>query len=864
MRLLERHDQKRQLDQIFARTPERRGSVVLVHGPGGIGKTSLVREFVRTAQAEGATVRVGACDDLLTTRAFSPFRDIAQGQSRLGRALRSDAPAAEVLDAILEELDDPLHPVVFVVEDLQWADDATLDALLLVSRRIERLPAMVVATFRDDEIDRTHRLQRLLGALGAAGVERIGLAPLSREAVGELVGFKGDELEDLYRATGGNPFYALEVAATPDATVPTSIRDVVLTRVLALPGATQRALEALSVVPTAAERWLVDAVVDGGAAVLDAAERAGLVVADAATVGFAHEIARRAVQSDLPAGTRVAVNAAVAAVLVEHGAEPTRILHHAIEAGDGDAVLRHGPAAAREASRLGSHREALAAFEQVHRFADTLPSRERAALALEYAYELQLGNRHSEAVAIATEAVDLLEHSDDPQGVADALLVLSRAAYWHRGEVIAMPHAQRAVALLDGREPSPVLAMAFAHMSRLHLLANRNAEAREWASRALGTAATVGYLPAEAGARINHGAAALNLGDADGLAHVTQGVELARRQGYHETVVRGYFQIAVEHMRRGGLDHAERVLHEGRAYAADHQVTYGTFRIDGLLGCILLNRGAAADAATVLRDTLASEVEPGVAGVEPRAWLAQAGARVGDAGASRLAAEAWELAEPSAEAPRLAAAAAALIEMAWLTGDTSGLDVVAGRVLTVVDATRHPWYAGDLRVGLQRAGLPVPAPPDRDLLLTAHASALRGDHVAAAGTWERLGYRHEQAVELVCCDDEAAMLDGLRLLDDLGATATANFARASLRARGVTSVPRGPTRGTRQNPAGLTDRQIDVLELLAQGLTNADIADRLVVSVRTVDHHVSAILEKLHVGTRREAAALAPTLGIGA
>ena len=864
MRLLERDDQTRVLADVLERAVGRRGRVVLVHGPAGIGKSSLVRGFAESAETTGAVVRVGACDDLLTTRAFAPFRDIARGQSRLGRALQSGADAAEVLDAVLEELDDPLHPVVVIIEDLQWADDATLDALVMIARRIERLPAVLVATFRDTEVGRDHPLRRVLGALGAAGVEHIALAPLSAAAVAELVG-DPDRAVEVHRVTGGNPFYVLELAASAPGTVPTSVRDAVLTRVLALPGPTQEALEALAVIPTRAERWLIDAVDAAGGSALDAAERAGLVTGDADGVGFVHEIARRAVESDLPTGTRVACNRAVAAALVAHGADATRILHHAVEAGDADAVLRHGPVAAREASRLGSHREALQAYRQVHRFSDRLASDERAALAVAYAYELQLGNRHGEAAAIATEAVEVLEDADDAddaETLADALLVLSRAVYWHRGAGDALPHAERAIALLDRTPASPVLAMAYAHMARLHLLANRNADAADWSSQALEVAARAGHLPAEAGARITHGSATLNLGGDGGLDELRGGLELARAHGFHESVIRGYFQIAVEHMRRGDLERAETTVHEGRTYAADNQVTYGAFRLDGLLGCLALNRGAIDDARRILTETLAAELEPSVAGVQPRAWLAQAAARLGESEATTLAAEAWTLASTSDEAPLLGAAAAAVLETAWLSGATADAEAVGAQALAAADATGHPWYAGDLRVGLHRAGLSVPPPPDPTVLLAAHAATLRGDHLAAASAWESSGYRYEQAVELVHGDDREQMVDGLRLLDDLGAVGTANRARALLRDQGVTAVPRGPTRGTRSNPAGLTNRQVDVLLLLTEGLTNAEIADRLVVSVRTVDHHVSAILDKLDVQGRQEAAALAADLGI--
>jgi ATP/maltotriose-dependent transcriptional regulator MalT len=864
MRLLERGEQTAQLTRVLQQAKQRRGRIVLVGGPAGIGKTSIANAFAHAAAEEGATVRIGACDDLHAPRAFAPFRDIATGQSRLGQALRGDADRTEVLDAILAELDDPLRPVVFILEDLHWADDATLDAVLVAGRRIEHLGAVLLATYRDDAITATHPLRRVLGGLSTAALERVDMAPLSRAAVATLAGRPVDTVDDLYAATGGNPFYVREMLTVPDDRVPSGIRDAVVRRVMALPEAARRALEALSVVPSEAERWLIEAVVEPGARALDDAERAGIVVADAHAVRFAHEIARRAVESELTTGARVSLNAAVAAALVARDCDATRILHHAVEAGDGGLVLRHGSVAAREAARLGSHRAALQAYRQVYRFAGGLPPADRAALALEYAYELQLGSRPADAVSVAAEAVRLLEDGGDTAALAGALLVLSRAAYWHQGQAAALPHAARAVQLVDGVEPSSEKAMAYAHMSRLHLLANRNDEAEAWSARALDEAARANHLPAEAGARVTHGAAGVDLGRHDAFAELERGLELARRHGFHESAIRGFFHAVVALARLGRLDDAERLVAEGLAYAADRQVVYATLRLRGLLGVFRLARGRFEDARTVLEDALRDEGEPGIAGVQPRAWLAQALGRMGEGGPEPIAREAWRLAADSEEAPRVCAAAVARIELAWLAQRPDAARVVARPALLLADSTRHGWYAGDVRLYLQRAGLAVDPPPAGVRLLDAHAAALRGDHAASARQWEAMGYSYEHAVELVYCDDEDAMLDGVRRLDELGAVATANLARAVLRTRGVTSVPRGPTRRTRENPAGLTDRQVDVLALLADGMTNAEIADRLVLSVRTVDHHVSAILGKLDVATRQEAAARAAELDLGA
>ena len=121
--------------------------------------------------------------------------------------------------------------------------------------------------------------------------------------------------------------------------------------------------------------------------------------------------------------------------------------------------------------------------------------------------------------------------------------------------------------------------------------------------------------------------------------------------------------------------------------------------------------------------------------------------------------------------------------------------------------------------------------------------------------WERRGDPYARALELLDSGEAGPTLEALAALDDLGARPAAARARRVLRGLGVAVVPRGPVASTRANPAGLTGRQVEILHLLAAGLTNAEIAARLVVSVRTVDHHVSAVLQKLGLANRREAAA---------
>ena len=205
----------------------------------------------------------------------------------------------------------------------------------------------------------------------------------------------------------------------------------------------------------------------------------------------------------------------------------------------------------------------------------------------------------------------------------------------------------------------------------------------------------------------------------------------------------------------------------------------------------------------------------------------------------------------------LAYAGLAYTEWSWLSGQPERARPVAER-LRHYPAGAFPALRGELERYLARSGVRgawfdgCPEP---------FAAGLRGDWRAAADGWALIGDTYEQALELACSGDDEAALDGLRMLDNQGARPSAALVRAELKRRGV-RIPRGARRSTRANPAGLTDRQVNVLRLVAGGLTNTEIADRLVLSVRTVNHHVSDILAKLDVRSRQDAATAAAALGV--
>ena len=242
---------------------------------------------------------------------------------------------------------------VLVVEDVHWADDASLDALAFVARRIEGLPALLVLTYRDDEVPVASLLQRVLGGLRPPVAVRIALGPLSARAVTRLAGEPGAGLR-VHASTGGNPFFVTELLAAEHEGLPASVSQAVLARVARLPEPTRALLDLLAVVPARAETGLLDAVCPGWPEAAAAAEERGVLTVHGGAVAFRHELARRAVEEAMPRSRARQLHARVLAALRARGADPARLVHHAERAGDDDTLVDGRPA--RGPGRRGRRR----------------------------------------------------------------------------------------------------------------------------------------------------------------------------------------------------------------------------------------------------------------------------------------------------------------------------------------------------------------------------------------------------------------------------------------------------------------------------------------------------------------------------
>ncbi|HEU5211900.1 MAG TPA: AAA family ATPase [Gaiellaceae bacterium] len=846
--------------ELLAETLERvrdggAGELLFVAGEAGVGKTSLLRAF---ADEGGATqVLWGACDPLFTPRPLGPLLAPAErAGGALEELLRDGALPHEVAAELARELA-RRRASVFVLDDVHWADEATLDVLRLLARRIERVAAVVIASYRDDELASNHPLRRVLGELATSpSVRRLRLAPLSPAGVAELAAGSPFDPEELYRRTGGNPFFVVEALAAGEETIPVTVRDAVLARAARLSPEAHALLGAAAVVPQRVELWLLEELTRAPLAPVDECVAAGMLVADASGVAFRHELARLAVEESLPPQRRLNFHRRALAALtapLDGVLDFARLAHHADAAGDAGAVLRFALAAGDRAAALGAHREAAAHYAHALRFGDRLPAGVRADVLERRSRSCYVTDQNDEAIDALEEAMRCRRDLGDQVGEAEGLRQLSWIL-WCPGRAAESDRvAREAVALLEPHPPGAALARAYVNLGEICCLRLHVEEGIGWASRGLALAERVGETETVVRALLCVGGWT---GDA---AKQRAGLELARREGFDDYVGRVAIGQAASALDEQRYEDADNVLTEGVAFCGERGLERNRLYLLDLLARLELVRDRwteAAEAAALVLRTPKPSVTPRIGALST---LGRLRARRGDPGASALLDEALALAEPTGTLLNLGPVALARAEAALLAGDPERLAAETQPVFDEAVERRVAPVAGALAVWRRRAGVDEPTPP---WVPAPFSLELAGDRERAAGAWARLGCRYEAALTLAWANDDVLLLRALEDLQGLGAAAAARLVARRLRERGVRGLPRGPRPATRDNPAGLTGRELEVLRLLADGHTNPTIAERLYLSPRTVDRHVSSLLGKLDARTRGQAVAAARRLGL--
>jgi DNA-binding CsgD family transcriptional regulator/tetratricopeptide (TPR) repeat protein len=862
--LLEREQELAALAALLDETTAGRGRVAIIHGEAGIGKTSLVeRLLTRTQGRRQPAVRSiwATCEALFTPRPLGPLYDIAQQTAPSLRALLDgEANRAALFAALLDDLSQ--SPAVLVVEDIHWADEATLDLIKYLGRRVHRTASLLILTYRDDELGNDHPLRLVLGDLPARDVTRLSLPPLSEAAVAILEQQAHRPPGRLHAITGGNPFFVTEALAYDAPGAPSSVSDAVLARMARRSPAAQRLLERVAVVPGRIERWLLEALGVFDRLVLDECLAAHLLRLDGSTIAFRHELARQAVEDALSPARRQHLHAEIVRVLVERGVVQTplaRLVHHAAQAEDGALVLRFAPDAAAQASVQGAHREAAAHYQTALRYADQLPAGRRAELFDGLANEYYLTGQIQEALAPCEAALAIWRALDQPDKVGSTLRRLSRLTWFLGRNAEAERHGLAAVAALEALPPSRELAMAYGNLAQLGTRASDIAATLLWGGRALSLAERLGdhetvcyVLNSMATAEIDNG------DETQGQDKLERSLAIALRHGYEEHAARAYANLALHRVVLREYPLGEQYLRDGLVYCSERDLDPWGHFLRFVRARARLEQGAWSAAE---EDATAILSVPWLAvtnRIPALLVLGRLRARRGDSTAAALFDEARDLARSIGETRRTEQVAAARAEWRWLAGDHARCAREAREGYHPETLAIRPWYQSEVVLWLWRAGALSEAPPGT---LAPYSVEIAGDWRAAAAAWEQIGCPWEQALALLH-GDEAAQRAALALFERLGASPAVEIARRRLRESGARGLPRGPRPGTRANPQGLTSRELEVLPLLAEGLRNAEIADRLSTSPRTVEHHVSGVLMKLNARSRAEAVRRAFELGL--
>ena len=854
MDLLERDGALAVLTSALEAAAQGRGRVALVTGEPGIGKTSVVGRFVRDLDAD-TRVLVGTCDDLSIPRPLGPIRDLVGSVSReLEQALVTGAAPHEIQTLLLAELTRPLRPTVLVLEDVHWADNATCDAIMVLVRRIASLPALLVLTFRPGEAPPGHPLYTALGAARAGDSVFVELKPLSAEAVGSLAGGRAAEV---YEATAGNPFYVTELLASPAAPeLPPSIANAVLGRASRLDDASRRLVELVSVVPSRVSTSLLDTVMPGWPVGAEEPERRQLLDVGPRHVRFRHELARHAVRSSIPSARRRGLHAEILDALLAGGADPANIVHHAEAAGAEDVVAEYALVAARRAAALASNREAYSHYRRAAQFVDRLPEPERARVLEELANASYLVGRIDDAFPAIGRAIGVNDALGDREAVGRCMRMLSRYHSYAGEGAPAWETGLEAVAILEPLGESIELARAYSGLAHLAMLAENCGEALSRGERALDLATRLGDDNTRSHALVNLASARAQLDHRDAAPALLEAHAFAAGVGEQHIAGRALNNLAYILLSWARPDDASHYAGQAIDYAEKHEeLIYASYSrlVDAW---VRLRAGEWDEAERVAHAERERGV--GVAQLLAKTVLAELAVRRGDADAAERVADVAAHAERTGERQRVAPALE-LAGVSALTTDASMPTAQAERALAEAARRRSPTATSAVRV----AAWATVAGIDTQSTTTSapYAAMLRRDWTGAADAFGEIGWTFDRALMLSLLDDEEALVEAIDVARSLGAGPLARRVVRRMRALGI-RVPTGPREATRANPAGLTARQVEVLGLLVDGLTNAEIADRLVVSPRTAEHHVAAVLAKVGATGRRDAVRRAAELGL--
>jgi DNA-binding CsgD family transcriptional regulator len=855
MLLIERESQLAALHEYESEADHGRGRLVLISGESGIGKSVLLEEFAR--EVGRPRWYWAACDGLFTPAALGPLLEIAgQLGGDLLRLCRAEAKRDRLYAALLQQLGEASTLTVLVIEDVHWADEATLDLLSYLGRRIQHMPVLVLVSFRDDALVANDPLRLTLGALTSQRTtRRLSLPALTAEGVAALA--QGTEIDaaELHRLTAGNPFFVTEVLQAGADALPASVRDAVLARTTRFTAHARDALEMAALIGSRMQSELLVSLLDNPL-IMDEPISHGLLIKDGDDLRFRHEIARVVIEAAIPPYRRAAIHTKIMDALLSQGCnDDARLAFHAEGAGRDDSVVRYGSGAGRRASELAAHREAAAQYARALRSAMDTDLRTRADLSDALAQELALVDRWEESAEMRTAALGLWRGAGDLRRESQSLLRLS-VAMWRLCRGAESKQAREAaLALAQECAAGPEIARAYERMASHRLAEARDEEAITMAREARAMAEQLELTDVISDALDTEAKAIRGMGG-EWAVPMRAALESALSGGHEEQAGRAFARAYMWYCDDLRPEEAERSYSEAFAYCEEHDI--GTFVVclQGQRTAVLEQNGRWNECISLGHALLDQHKLSPWNRLRPLCSTAKVMARRGEHGFWRYLDEAMESALRLGEPEWIRPVGIARTEACWLEGQLDAAISELDRVCSFsagATAVDRCWMA----LWMRRLGGRAQA-----VDIEPFGSQLTGDGARAAVLWDRLGYRYEAALALLDTKEESHLRESLTKLVDLGADATARLVRRTMRDLGIRSIPAGARTATRAHPLGLTTREQEILQLLSEGQSNEEISAALYISVRTVEHHVSAILGKLGVDTRKGAAKEARMLGL--
>jgi DNA-binding CsgD family transcriptional regulator len=536
------------------------------------------------------------------------------------------------------------------------------------------------------------------------------------------------------------------------------------------------------------------------------------------------------------------------------------LVHHAKYAEEFGLVSDLAPRAAKEASDVGAHHEAATLYSIAIDVSEH-GSFQQAELYERHAYECYLTYQLSAAIASQQQALTLWRNRDQKLREGDALRFLSRL-WWFAGDrVQAVQFGSMAIEVLGKLETAfRERAWAYSNFAQLEMLSENTASTLIWGKKAIELATEINDQEVLSHALNNVGTALLRTpyGRVEGEANLRESLAIALSCKFQEHAARSYVNLGYTFFLIKQYAKATEALVLGIKYCEESDLDFLRYYMMACMASVKFETGSWEDARTISQQ-LYVNAHHILVNIIATLTLAKISMRQGDfEKAKGLISEIRDTAMATNEIQRVIPLITSQLEFAWLTGepvDQHLLSDVESKFFAVKD---NSWFYAEYAYWKHRVGLL------REELVNNFVTPVRlefvGDWKAASVAWEKIGCPYEQALALMD-GDEQSQREGLGILDRLKATGTINHYRRKLNLKTAKSVTKGPRESTLNNPGQLTDRQIDILKLLEAGLQNKEIAEKLFISPKTVDHHISAILTKFNVNSRAKAVIEAKKLG---